>query len=108
MNLNVGFGVEGIYSFKAINAITGVERDLDGIISDEKTPSAGSSSRWRCAATRRTAPSGTPSARQVVAVGGGLIGHGHEQGVGERGPGDHGEVDVGGGDGVAGDEQVLV
>lgn len=35
MNLNVGFGVEGIYSFKAINAITGVERDLDGIISDE-------------------------------------------------------------------------
>lgn len=35
MDINVAFGVEGIYSFKAVNAVTGVERDLDGIISDE-------------------------------------------------------------------------
>lgn len=35
MDLNISFGVEGIYSFKAINAVTGIERDLDGIISDE-------------------------------------------------------------------------
>ncbi|KAF0965699.1 hypothetical protein MLGJGCBP_01125 [Rhodococcus sp. T7] len=42
--------------------------------------------------------------QQVVAVGGGLVGHGHEQGVGERGFGDHGQVDVRRGDRVTGDE----
>ena len=42
--------------------------------------------------------------QQVVAVGRGLVGHGHEERVGESGFGDHGEVDVRGGDRVAGDE----
>jgi hypothetical protein len=42
--------------------------------------------------------------QQVVAVGRGLARHGHEQDVGERRLGDDRQVDVGGGDRVAGDE----
>ena len=42
--------------------------------------------------------------QQVVTVGSGLVGHRHEKRVGERGFGDDGEVDVGRGDRVSGDE----
>ncbi len=42
--------------------------------------------------------------QQVVAVGGGLVGHRHEKGVGEGGFGDDRQVDVGRGDRVTGDE----
>ncbi len=44
--------------------------------------------------------------QQVVAVGRGLVGHRHEQGVGECRLGDHCQVDVRGGDGVTGDESL--